>query len=297
MKKIILSLMIIVGLFAITGCGSKEEKQNEQEKEEAKLILNDNLEFEVNSEVHLLSLISENNEVEILSENELIDSSKLGEKEVVIKYKDKKDAKEQIIKINIVDTKAPTIEYKKEITTTEGTKINLLKDVKVSDNSKEEIEATVEGKYDINKVGTYKLKYVASDSSNNKSEENFILKVDKKIEKYTKFGSSTLYYGKYKMEGDIPSEYSGTITINADGTATTKGHIYLNGNFVKKDMKGKWTVKAKSIGGLQGGPNGPDDIVKVDGIFFEWSDGSKSAFGVSNKYFGDQFHGYRWISE
>lgn len=289
MKKIILCLVIVVGLFAMTGCGHNK-------KEQTKIILNDRLEFEINSEVNLSSLISEKNEVEILSEDGIIDTSVLGQKEITIKYRDKDKEKEQIVNITIVDTQKPTIEYKKKLSTTEGTEIDLLKDVKVNDNSKENIKATIEGSYDFNKVGTYNLKYIAIDSSNNKTSEEFTLNVKKKQAKSIKVGSSILYFGKYKMEGDIPTNYNGTIMINSDNTASSTGYIYLNKNFVKKELTGKWTVKAKSIGGLAYG-NSPEEVIKVDGIFFEWSDGSKSSFGLSNKYFGDQFHGYRWKSE
>ena len=79
-----------------------------------------------------------------------------------------------INKIN-TDVTAPTIKFKKTLTTTVGKKINLLKNVTVTDNSNEEITATVEGNYDFNKVGTYKLKYVAIDSNNNRTEEEFKL--------------------------------------------------------------------------------------------------------------------------
>ena len=144
------------------------------------VILNDNLNFEINSEVKLLSLISKNNKAEIISKDEKIDTSKLGEKELIIKYKDRHKENEYKFKINIIDTQAPVIEYQKELSTTEGTDIDLLKDVKVSDNSKEEIQATVEGEYNFDNEGTYNLKYVAIDSSNNKKEEEFTLKVNKK---------------------------------------------------------------------------------------------------------------------
>ena len=145
--------------------------------------LNDNLSFEVNSEVNLLSLISEDNKADIISSDEQIDTSKLGEDELVIKYKDRNKEKEYRFKINIIDTQAPVIEYQKELSTTAGTGIDLLKDVKASDNSKEDIKVSVEGEYNFDNVGTYTLKYVAVDSSGNKSEEEFTLKVNKKTAK------------------------------------------------------------------------------------------------------------------
>ena len=164
---------------------------NKKEDPKETILLKDNLDVEINSEVNLLSFISEENKVKIVSEDETIDTSKLGEQELKIKYLDKEKEEEYIFKIKVVDTKAPTIEYEKEISTTEGTEIDLLKDVKVNDNSKEEIKATIEGEYDINKVGTYNLKYVAEDSSKNKVEEEFILKVNEKPKETTKPKTNT----------------------------------------------------------------------------------------------------------
>lgn len=170
---LIFSIILIIGIVLTMLLMNKTTPKVE-------VILNDNLNFEINSEVKLLSLISKNNKAEIISKDEKIDTSKLGEKELIIKYKDRHKENEYKFKINIIDTQAPVIEYQKELSTTEGTDIDLLKDVKVSDNSKEEIQATVEGEYNFDNEGTYNLKYVAIDSSNNKKEEEFTLKVNKK---------------------------------------------------------------------------------------------------------------------
>ena len=169
----IIGIILIIGIITIIVLNSNKEETK------IEVLLNDNLEFEINSEVKLLSLVSENNKAEITSKDELIDTSILGEKEIAIKYKDKEE-KEYKFKIKIIDTQAPTIEYQKEITTTEGTEIDLLKDVKATDNSKEELEVKVEGEYDFNIVGTYNLKYVVEDSSKNKTEEDFTLVVKEK---------------------------------------------------------------------------------------------------------------------
>ena len=180
-KKILTVLLLIILLVGVTGCNNKEDKKEETPK----IKLTDNLEVEVNSEVSLLSFISDNKDLEIISEDTKVDTSILGEKELVVKYKEEGKEKEYKFTINVKDSTIPVIEYQKELSTTVGTEIDLLKDVKVTDNSKEEIKATVEGEYDFNKEGTYTLKYVATDSSNNKAEEEFTLKVNKKEEKKT----------------------------------------------------------------------------------------------------------------
>ena len=136
---IILCIGIIVGVLLLN---NKEEQKDEKVKDT--ILLKEDLKFEINSEVKLLSLVSEDNKVKILSEDETIDTSTLGEKEVTIKYEEEDKEETKIFKITIVDTQAPTIEYQKELSTTIDKKIDLLKGVKVTDNSKEEIKANVE---------------------------------------------------------------------------------------------------------------------------------------------------------
>ncbi len=194
-KIIIIIISILVGILLILGIylfinnkndNLKDNNNNKNDNNSNSLIkLIDNLDVEINSEVNLLSFISNIKDLDIVSSDEKIDTSILGEKELIIKYKGQDEEKEYKFIINIKDTTMPVIEYQKELTTTVGTTIDLLKNVKVTDNSLEEIKATVEGDYDFNKEGTYNLKYVASDSSNNKKEEEFTLKVNKKEEKKT----------------------------------------------------------------------------------------------------------------
>ena len=184
-KKVLIG--IIVGVVAVGGVttgvilmNNNKDNQKQEEKQKDTILLKEDLNFEINSEVNLLSMVSEENKVKILSEDEKIDTSILGEKEITIKYEIEEKEETKTFKIMIVDTQAPTIEYKKELSTNVGTKIDLLKYVKVNDNSKEEIKATIEGDYNFDNEGTYNLKYVAVDSSNNKKEEEFTLKVNKK---------------------------------------------------------------------------------------------------------------------
>lgn len=186
-KKIligVISSILIIG--GITGgfflMNHQEKLREERERiKKATIHLKDNLNLEINTEVKLLSLVkSKDDEVKVLSKDENIDTSILGEKEVIIQYEVRKEKREKKFKIMIIDTISPTIECSKELNTTAGSEIDLLKDVKVSDNSMEEIEATIEGEYDINREGTYNLKYVAVDSSNNRQEEDFILTIHKK---------------------------------------------------------------------------------------------------------------------
>ncbi len=187
-----LTVVVVLGvkLFSVKD-NPKVEDALKEEENKIVIQLKDNLNVEINSEVKITDLLDENNDIEIVNVDKKIDTSSLGEKELTIKYLENAEEKEYAFKINVIDTEKPTIKFSKELSTTVGTKINLLKNVKVSDNSKEEIKATVEGDYDFNKEGTYKLKYVAIDSSNNKTEEDFTLKVNKKKTNTTTNNNST----------------------------------------------------------------------------------------------------------
>ena len=227
-KKIIIIISIIVIILLAVGilCLKFNKKDNQKSQEDnnpssLNITLIDNLDVEINSEINLLSFIKDTNDLEIISENTKVDTSTLGEQTLIIKYQEKDEEKETKFTINIKDTIIPSIEYQKELTTTAGTEIDLLKDVKVTDNSNEEIKATVEGEYDFNKEGTYNLKYVAIDSSNNKVEEEFTLKENKKAEKKTNTSQKTTTTKKTPSKNVNPSkEWIDFDLVAEEGTPT-----------------------------------------------------------------------------
>ena len=170
---IVICLLVGLGYYFYNMYMDKIEKENM-----VNVTVTDDLDIEINSEVKIENLIDNVDNGTVLNNEELIDTSKLGKVKVAVLIKNKKEEEEQYeISINIVDTEKPVIEAKKEITSYIGNKVDLLKNVSVKDNSKEDIKASVEGEYYINKVSDYKLKYVATDSSGNKSEYDFVLKV------------------------------------------------------------------------------------------------------------------------
>ena len=153
-------------------------KKNLILKNKANIVFVKDTDIEINDEVILETFIKEIKNGKLLNGDEIVDTSKLGKKKLVFSVKDKNDEEETFnLNVNIVDTTKPEIEAKEEISAYVGSKIDLLKEVSVKDNSLEEIEAKVIGEYDINKEGEYELKYEASDSSGNKSSFDFVLKV------------------------------------------------------------------------------------------------------------------------
>ncbi len=208
---------------------------------ELKVTLKKNRILEINTKAYNSDYIKDIENGKIVKK-ELIDSSKLGTKNITINIKNYFGKKVKYkYKIDIKDTEKPTITYNKELTTEEGTEIDLLKDVKAEDNSKEEIKVTVEGEYDINKPGTYKLHYVAKDKSNNEAKEEFTLTVTQKanlqqvsntIDKDSSFTTSKGFKGYTKngityIDGymianktySLPSTYNPGLSSNVQNQA------------------------------------------------------------------------------
>jgi len=190
----IIILVVVVAILIIIKIDENKEEKTIATKD-LKVILIENLDVEINSEVNLLSFVKEVKNGEIITEDEQVDTSVLGEKELIIKLKEKEKNSDYKFKINIVDTTNPVINFKEELSVIVGKNIDLTEGVIVSDNSKEDIEVKVNGDYDINSVGSYNLKYYAEDSSGNKVTEEFILKVVSDPNNMT-FTTSRGYHGK-----------------------------------------------------------------------------------------------------
>lgn len=165
-KYIVIILVLIIALVVSIYFYNKE----------ATIILKDDLTTNIFTQKTNLSFIQEVKYGSIITKNELIDTSKLGNKEISLSIKNKL-GKKSIYKftINIIDKEPPQINAPAKIETTVGVKPDFLKNIEASDNSKEQIEVAVEGEYDINKVGEYKLYYTAKDYSNNITKKEVIL--------------------------------------------------------------------------------------------------------------------------
>lgn len=169
MKKIIILILLLL----ISGC-KKEEQQ-------LKVDITDNIEVSIHSEIYNTQYINHVENGTLVSSKELVDTSALGKHNVDLLFKDD-NGKEHVYtySINVVDKEAPVLVFNKEIKTEYGVKVDLLKTVSVSDNSLEDINIIVDGEYNFNKDGSYKLYYVAKDSSGNEAREEFTLIVSPK---------------------------------------------------------------------------------------------------------------------
>ena len=176
---VIICICIVSAIFII-------KEKNKQEEQKTIINIKELQEYEINTELFVKDLLADYQNIEIINNDEKIDTSVLGAKEITIQYKNvyKEENEEKKIEIKIIDTQAPQFEItNKELSFEQETEINLLENVKCTDNSNEQIEIKVEGDYDANTPGTYTIKYVAEDSSGNKVEsEDITLYITEKQE-------------------------------------------------------------------------------------------------------------------
>ena len=179
LKNKVKILLIIITLLTITGLSIGAYYFYRSKTLIVKI--DNNIKVSINSEVFNTDYIKVIANGKIITKKEQIDTTKVGEQSIKIKVKDYFDKeKEYTYKINVYDNEAPTITFKNKLSTEYNTKIDLYKDVTVVDNSNEKIDISIEGNYDIKKPGTYKLYYVAKDSTGNEVKEEFKLIVKEK---------------------------------------------------------------------------------------------------------------------
>ncbi|MBR1377235.1 MAG: hypothetical protein IJ565_05470 [Bacilli bacterium] len=140
--------------------------------------LTDNLNVEFGQEFNLKDLIVESNGS---FEDKYVTFYELGEKEVTLSYLDTYDKERSYtIKVNVVDETDPIILSNASVTGYIGEEINLLNGVICADYVSNYVECIVEGDYDINTLGSYALKYVATDESGNSASKDFVYNVIEK---------------------------------------------------------------------------------------------------------------------
>lgn len=165
---------------------------------------------EINKEFEILDFISNTKNVKLKNAKDKVMFDKLGKNKLIIEYKNIFNQDKKVTyDINVVDTIAPIIEFKEKVTKNVGDKDDLISSVNVTDNSLEDITVTIEGEYDLNKAGTYELKYVASDLSGNTTKEDFTLVVNKKVVKTqtTSVSSNSKYYIKVNKKLNVLMVY------------------------------------------------------------------------------------------
>lgn len=177
--------------------------------------------IEINSEVYQNEFINSIINGTIISEDALIDTSKLGKQTLKVTYLDNSNnQKEYFWTIEVIDTISPNISCQETITVAKGENIDILTNATVTDNSQETITPIIEGEYNLNQTGTYSLSYKATDSSQNSTTKNFTLIVKEQIPSLIE-DSDILADGTYLTS-------KGYTLIVKDGLATIDGILIVN---------------------------------------------------------------------
>ena len=174
MKKILIVLLIIF----LCGCSYDPYEMPKN----AYIKTNDKT-YEVYSEnIKLKELINDTN-TEILNKKEILKTTKLGKNKVTIiyKYKRKNRKYKYDVTYNITDTTSPTIlNADSSKTIYKDEEVNLCEKISYIDNYDSKVKCYIDGNVNYNQVGTYNLKYVLEDSSNNVESKDFTLNVVEK---------------------------------------------------------------------------------------------------------------------
>lgn len=177
-KKVIVLAVVIVVILLVIGFTIYKIIDIKKEKEEdaVALTLNEQLTTEFLSDVHISDFIQDL-QGELIDDSK-VDTTKIGKTSINFNYKSIRNKnKAKSFEIEIVDTKKPVIYLNNVMTVTKGYNKKLTDTILAGDDCDSNPTRIIEGEYDVNKVGTYKLKYVIRDASGNEASQNFTLKV------------------------------------------------------------------------------------------------------------------------
>ena len=188
-----------------------------------------------------------------------IDTTKVGEQEITFDYTNDENIKVSYkFLIKVSDTTPPIIGVPQTYSVTVGEEVDLSKKFFCGDKYDNKPQCIVEGEYDLNEAGSYKLNYVATDNSGNTTNQYFTLVVKEKT-KSSKSSSNNNYndyneiISKYKTDNnkigiDI-SHWQGDIDFEKTkesgvefvmirvGTENAEGEYYLDKKF-EENIKG-----------------------------------------------------------
>ena len=181
-KKIILIVIIIVIAIILARFFIFYDKYKMPKGSEITI---SNEDIDVYDETNLYDLIKSNN-VEILSEDIPLDYMNIGEHIVTIEYKYKMKKYAYDIKYNVVDNVKPifiNVPSTKTLYVNEGNEESLTKKVSYADNYDTKPDLKIEGNVNFNEIGTYKIKYIITDQSGNKTTKDTVIQVKEKVKK------------------------------------------------------------------------------------------------------------------
>ena len=178
-----------------------------------------------------------------------INTNKLGTKVFKCFYKDKNDKKKKMyISVKVVDKTPPLVWLSDVLNVNVGAKDTLIDTILCGDNYDKRPDCKIIGNYELDKLGSYDLVYIAKDSSLNETKIPFKLNVvekSKPVETKTLFSDIVNDYSKKNIkfgvdvsawQGDIDFEKikeSGVsfVMIRVGYQEDIKGKLVLDKNF------------------------------------------------------------------
>ena len=200
-KKVITILCIILSVIALSIGGYFLYKYIRVKTAKVEITLVENLEADFASTYKVSSFIDSINGK--IVDDYIIDTESLGKKRVDFEFVNDDGIKlKYSFDVNIVDKESPIVWLGKSYNVTVGSEDNLLDKIMCGDNYDSNPICEIDGDYNLDEVGSYKLVFKAEDSSGNKTEKEFTLNVNKP--KTGSLSSSTKSTTLFK---DVASDY------------------------------------------------------------------------------------------
>lgn len=265
-KKIIVYILIIlISLLTLFGI-YKFYQYIRIKTAKIEVVLKEDLTLEFNTEKKVSDFIESINGT--IVDDYIIDSSKLGEKDITFTFiNDDKIKLEYTYKIEVVDTVSPLIWLGSTYRIPKDSDIDLTEKIFCGDNYDSNPNCYIEGEYDVHTVGDYDLVFKAVDNSGNEESVAFTLKVYepvkttsvKKDPVYTNFSDVISNYKNdhtkigidiSSWQGDVDFEAlknAGVefVMIRVGGTIGTNGEYFLDKKFKQNiENANKYGIKA-----------------------------------------------------
>lgn len=187
MKKvfiIVITLIVILGVSLFVYFKFIDKKNEKVKIEYTDALLDENIKINNDLSVEFGNIKYLSDYISIKNgdiKDEEIKYDDLGEVTVKFLYKNDLGKNYRYIKFNIVDTTLPWVSVPSYKTIEKGTDPEFINAFFCADNHDAFVERHLEGEYSLSDVGTYYVKYVATDISGNKVEKDMTLNVVEKI--------------------------------------------------------------------------------------------------------------------
>lgn len=176
-KKIIIIISIIVGILLLSTGGYFLYKYIRVKTAKVEVKLSEKLEANFADTLRVSSFIESINGK--IVDDYVIDTDKLGKKTINFEFVNEDGIKiKYSYVIDVVDKEAPLIWLGKSYNVTKGSEDYLLDKIMCGDNYDNNPKCYIEGEYNLDEVGSYKLVFKAEDSNGNKAEKKFTLNVN-----------------------------------------------------------------------------------------------------------------------